>query len=45
MGAFRSIRALFEPMIGLIRYAPATAFVPLLIIWLGLVVRHYGCDG
>jgi len=36
MGAFRSIRALFEPMIGLIRYAPATAFVPLLIIWLGL---------
>ncbi len=36
MGAFRSIRALFEPMIGLIRYAPATAFVPLLLIWLGL---------
>jgi len=36
MGTFRSIRALFEPMIGLIRYAPATAFVPLLIIWLGL---------
>jgi NitT/TauT family transport system permease protein len=36
MGTFRSIRALFEPAIGLIRYAPATAFVPLLIIWLGL---------
>ncbi|MCX6024175.1 MAG: ABC transporter permease [Chloroflexi bacterium] len=36
MGSFRSIRALFEPMIGLIRYAPATAFVPLLLIWLGL---------
>jgi NitT/TauT family transport system permease protein len=36
MGTFRSIRALFEPMIGLIRYAPATAFVPLLLIWLGL---------
>ncbi|MGH2588903.1 MAG: ABC transporter permease [Dehalococcoidia bacterium] len=36
MGTFRSIRALFEPVIGLIRYAPATAFVPLLLIWLGL---------
>ncbi|MSQ14615.1 MAG: ABC transporter permease [Dehalococcoidia bacterium] len=36
MGTFRSIRALFEPAIGLIRYAPATAFVPLLLIWLGL---------
>lgn len=36
MGTFRSARALFEPMIGLIRYAPATAFVPLLLIWLGL---------
>lgn len=36
MGTFRSIRALFEPMIGLVRYAPATAFVPLLLIWLGL---------
>lgn len=36
MGSFRSIRALFEPAIGLIRYAPATAFVPLLIVWLGL---------
>jgi NitT/TauT family transport system permease protein len=36
MGTFRSIQALFEPMIGLIRYAPATAFVPLLLIWLGL---------
>lgn len=36
MGSFASIRALFEPMIGLIRYMPATAFVPLLLIWLGL---------
>jgi len=36
MGTFRSIRALFEPVIGLVRYAPATAFVPLLVIWLGL---------
>jgi NitT/TauT family transport system permease protein len=36
MGTFRSIRALFEPFIGFVRYAPATAFVPLLVIWLGL---------
>ncbi|HLF04988.1 MAG TPA: ABC transporter permease [Dehalococcoidia bacterium] len=36
MGSFRSIQSLFEPMIGLVRYMPATAFVPLLLIWLGL---------
>ena len=36
MGSFRSIQALFEPMISIIRYMPATAFVPLLLIWLGL---------
>jgi NitT/TauT family transport system permease protein len=36
MGTFRSMQSLFEPLIGLIRYAPATAFVPLLLIWLGL---------
>jgi NitT/TauT family transport system permease protein len=36
IGSFRSVQALFEPVIGLIRYAPATAFVPLLLIWLGI---------
>jgi NitT/TauT family transport system permease protein len=36
MGTFRSMRALFEPVIGLIRYAPATAFLPLLLIWQGI---------
>jgi NitT/TauT family transport system permease protein len=36
MGTFKSIAALFEPFIGLVRYLPATAFVPLLIIWLGI---------
>jgi NitT/TauT family transport system permease protein len=36
IGTFRSIRALFEPAIGLIRYAPATAFVTLLIFWQGV---------
>jgi NitT/TauT family transport system permease protein len=36
MGSFRSGWALFEPVIGLLRYLPAGAFIPLLIIWLGL---------
>ena len=36
MGTFKSIEALFEPFIGLVRYMPATAFVPLLMIVFGL---------
>jgi NitT/TauT family transport system permease protein len=36
IGTFPACRALFEPMIGLVRYMPAPAFIPLLIIWLGL---------
>jgi NitT/TauT family transport system permease protein len=36
MGSFRSGWALFEPILGLLRYLPAAAFIPLLIIWLGL---------
>lgn len=36
MGTFASIRALTEPLIGALRYMPATAFVPLLILYLGL---------
>jgi NitT/TauT family transport system permease protein len=36
IGSFESIRAVFEPMIALLRYMPAPAFIPLLIIWLGL---------
>jgi len=36
MGAFASIRALAEPVIGILRYMPAPAFIPLLIIYLGL---------
>jgi NitT/TauT family transport system permease protein len=36
MGAFASIRALFEPIIGIVRYMPAPAFIPLLIIYMGL---------
>jgi NitT/TauT family transport system permease protein len=36
MGTFQAGQAAFEPMIGLLRYLPASAFVPLLIIWLGI---------
>ena len=36
MGAFASVRSLFEPIIGIVRYMPAPAFIPLLIIYLGL---------
>lgn len=36
IGTFASIRALFEPIIGILRYMPAPAFIPLLIIYLGI---------
>ncbi len=36
MGTIPAIRNLVEPMIGLVRYMPAPAFIPLLTIWLGL---------
>lgn len=36
MGSFASIRSLFEPIIGILRYMPAPAFIPLLIIYLGI---------
>lgn len=36
MGSFASIRALLEPAFGLMRYMPAPAFVPLLILYLGI---------
>jgi NitT/TauT family transport system permease protein len=36
MGSLGWAQALFEPVIGLLRYMPASAFIPLLIIWLGL---------
>ena len=36
MGAFRSVRSLLEPLVGIVRYMPAPAFIPLLIIYLGL---------
>lgn len=36
MGGFPSIRALLEPLFGLMRYMPAPAFIPLLILYLGI---------
>jgi NitT/TauT family transport system permease protein len=36
MGSFSSIRALLEPLFGLVRYMPAPAFIPLLILYLGI---------
>jgi NitT/TauT family transport system permease protein len=36
MGSFRSGWALIEPVLGLLRYLPAPAFVPLLFVWFGL---------
>ena len=36
MGTFASIRALIEPITGILRYMPAPAFTPLLILYLGI---------
>ncbi|MCA1992926.1 MAG: ABC transporter permease, partial [Coleofasciculus sp. S288] len=36
MGTFPSIRALLEPIIGIVRYMPAPAFIPLLILYFGI---------
>lgn len=36
MGAFASVRSLLEPVIGIVRYMPAPAFIPLLILYFGL---------
>ncbi|AGZ45172.1 ABC transporter permease [Actinoplanes friuliensis] len=36
MGSFQAGQALFEPLVGLLRYLPASAFIPLLTIWLGI---------
>jgi NitT/TauT family transport system permease protein len=36
IGSFRAVQAFFEPIIAAVRYMPASAFIPLLIIWFGL---------
>ena len=36
IGSFRAAQAFFEPIVAAIRYMPASAFIPLLIIWFGI---------
>ena len=36
MGAFKPIEALLEPFVSFARYLPASAFIPLLILWAGV---------
>ena len=36
MGAFTPVEALFEPFVSFARYLPASAFIPLLILWAGI---------
>jgi NitT/TauT family transport system permease protein len=36
MGAFKPIEAMFEPFVSFSRYLPASAFIPLLILWAGV---------
>jgi NitT/TauT family transport system permease protein len=36
MGAFKPIEAFFEPFFAFARYLPASAFIPLLILWAGV---------
>jgi NitT/TauT family transport system permease protein len=36
MGTFKMAEAFTEPVVGFIRYMPASAFIPLFILWLGI---------
>lgn len=36
MGTFYSMESLFAPIVGTVRYMPVMAFVPLIVIWVGL---------
>ncbi len=36
MGAHKGVEAFFEPFVSFCRYLPASAFIPLLILWAGL---------
>ena len=36
MGTYRPVGAFFEPFISFARYLPASAFIPLLILWAGI---------
>jgi NitT/TauT family transport system permease protein len=36
MGTFKVAEAITEPVVGFIRYMPASAFIPLFILWVGI---------
>ena len=36
IGTFKAAEAFFEPMISFVRYMPASAFIPLFILWIGV---------
>lgn len=36
MGTWKSVEAFFEPFVSFCRYLPASAFIPLLILWAGI---------
>ena len=36
MGAFKPVEAFLEPFVSFCRYLPASAFIPLLILWAGV---------
>ena len=36
MGTYRPVRATLEPLIDFIRYMPAVAFIPLVMLWVGI---------
>ena len=40
IGSFRFVQAFFEPIIAAVRYMPASAFIPLLIIWFGIYEKE-----
>jgi NitT/TauT family transport system permease protein len=40
IGSFRIVQAFFEPIVAAVRYMPASAFIPLLIIWFGIYEKE-----
>ena len=36
IGTYQPMKALFEPLMDLIRYMPAVAFIPLVMLWVGI---------
>lgn len=36
MGTFKTTDVLFSPIVGFVRYMPASAFIPLVILWFGI---------